>query len=522
MKRSYKNLFVLAIASAFISSCTKTIEEPMEQLPISIGVNEKGSTKALLNATSFKTGGNRIQVYDIYTNSEEEVSVYIDAFAGPDVASQSSLHRPGQTWPFEDKTTGAPKSYNWTPDGTHKFFGWLVKDANFDNPTTTALNESMTSEKFFEYNENEAFDAATEILTIPTKAMTVETPQFDFLYSDVHVRNLSQKPDFTTPVTLNFSHLFTAFSIGAWNTSNSKIKITKFELQNLKNVNSATINWAGEVEEPVVTYGTLSSSTSGSTPTLFRELETAAYTLAENDRIQNIFKGSDNQEYLLMWPQASTDVHSTAEITENEDGTTTYPSSYLMYIVYEETDDDGKTSTLSKRLNFPDLAWEAGQKYHFDVVFADKMVEMIAKVNKWEHDVQQIDWTNSAVALKDNHLLTWDGTTAEVNHQTKQIFIVNGQPVRGSFTLDTPQGGTWLVSLEGDVDAFEVTPNNGGIDGSTATILIKPLVGDPKRDYKVTLSFAVRRSDGRVISANDPIQGIGENMIKYTIILPSN
>lgn len=492
----------------------------MEQLPISIGVSEKSSTKALLNATTFKTGGNRIQVYDIYTNSNKEVSVYIDAFAGPDVASQSSLHRPGQTWPFEDKNTKTPVSYNWTPDGTHKFFGWLAKDANFGSTP-------MTPQTFFG-EQRFVWNPSSYTLSISSTPMTPTTTQFDFLYSDVHVRNLSQKPDFTTPVTLNFSHLFTAFSIGAWNTSNSTVKITRFELQNLKNVNSATINWAGEVEEPVVTYGTLSSSTSGSTPTLFRELETAAYTLEENDRILNIFKGPQQNEedevyeYLLMWPQASSDVHSTAEITESEDGTTNYPTSYLMYIEYEVTDDQGQKSEFKKRLNFPDLAWEAGKKYHFDVVFADKMVELTAKVNKWEHDVQQIDWTNSAVALKDNHQLEWDETTAEVNHQAKQIFIVNGQPVRGSFTLDTPQGGTWLVSLEGDVDAFEVTPNNGGIDGSTATILIKPLVGDPKRDYKVTLSFAVRRSDGRVISANDPIQGIGENMIKYTIILPSN
>ena len=517
MRRYYKKIFLLAIASACITSCTKTIEEPLEQLPISIGVSEKGSTKALLNATTFKTDGNRIQVYDIYTNSENEVSVYINAFAGPDVSSQSSLHRPGQTWPFEDKETGAPKSYNWTPDGIHKFFGWLAKDANFG--TTPMTPETFFGSGKFVWNPTE-YELSISALT-----MTPTTPQFDFLYSDVHVRNLNQKPDFTTPVALNFSHLFTAFSIGAWNTSNSTVKITKFELQQLKNINSATINWAGEVEEPVVTYGTLSSSTSGSSP--FRQLETAAYTLGENARILNIFKGPQQNEdevyeYLLMWPQASSDVHSTAEITENEDGTTTYPPSYLMYIEYEVTDDKGVTSTLSKRLNFPDLPWEAGKKYHFDVVFADKIVELIAKVNKWEHEPQQVDWTNSSVTLKDNHLLTWDENSAEVHHDTKQIFIVNGQPVKGSFTLDAPQGGTWIVSLEGDVDAFSVTPNNGEIDGSTATILIKPLVGEPKRDYKVTLSFAVRRTDGRVIAANDPIQKIGDNIVKYTIILPSN
>ena len=74
----------------------------------------------------------------------------------------------------------------------------------------------------------------------------------------------------------------------------------------------------------------------------------------------------------------------------------------------------------------------------------------------------------------------------------------------------------WMISLTGDVNAFEVTPDNGEIDGITAHISVKPLISDPKRDYKVKLKFAVRRADGRVITADEVQPTV------YTIVLPQN
>ena len=150
------------------------------------------------------------------------------------------------------------------------------------------------------------------------------------------------------------------------------------------------------------------------------------------------------------------------------------------------------------------------------------MVDLIASVVPWEQETQTIDFKDSSVGIKNNHYLDWDETTADVHTSTKQIFIKEGQPVKGSFTLDTPKGGTWLVSLEGDVEAFSISPDNGEIDGNTATIIVKPLIAEPKRDYKVTLKFVVRKSDGRIIAADEVIQREGGVLTKYAIILPSN
>ncbi len=98
------------------------------------------------------------------------------------------------------------------------------------------------------------------------------------------------------------------------------------------------------------------------------------------------------------------------------------------------------------------------------------------------------------------------------------VSIVNAQPAQAQFSLQTPLGGSWIVSLVGDVNAFEVTPSTGVISGQTETIYVKPLVASPTRDYKVQLKFNVRRSDGRMIAADNIIQGNGI----YTVVLPRN
>ena len=74
------------------------------------------------------------------------------------------------------------------------------------------------------------------------------------------------------------------------------------------------------------------------------------------------------------------------------------------------------------------------------------------------------------------------------------------------------------MSLVGDVNAFEVTPPSGIIDSQTANIYVKPLISEASRDYKVQLKFTVRRSDGRMIAADDIVQTGGI----YTIVLPRN
>lgn len=504
----FRHILIASAAFMAAAACTKTVYDGQQDQPMPIRISAAdGLTKALLDNGTFGTTGNRIQVYDIYTSSDNVVSTYIDAYAGPDVSSASSQHVQGKTWPFEDKSTLLPVSYDWTPDGVHRFFGWLAKDAGFGATP-------MTPEAFF----GAGFQVNGNVLSIPETALTPTSAQFDFLYSDMHVRNLNNDPDFMSAVPQNFSHLFTAFSIGALNTSHQPVNLKSFTLDPVRNTNSATITWAadetaGGQYPATVTYGEGSVGT--------EPLMTLAdtYTIVTDQKVGNIFTGG-SQMFHLIWPQSSEDVHSTGAITVNPDTEESiYPSDYKMSVTYTVTTDEGESEEITKRLNFPDLAWEAGKKYHFDVVFSDKMVELKAVVNPWNYEYSDVDFSDAMVSVKENHYLVWDGTTADLNTTDRYAIIRNGQPVKGTFTIDTPQGGTWLVSLTGDIDAFEVSPASGIIDGTSATIIVKPLVGDPQRDYTVNVKFAVRRPDGRVIAADDVVQPAGT---KYTIVLPSN
>ena len=486
------NILTLLAVLAAAAGCAKDPEVNTVDGPIALKVTEAPATKALLDNGSFNARGNRIQVYD-FVDDGTTTTMHIDAYAGPDVDSNSPMHEYGTTWPFEDKITSLPTIYQWIP-GTHKFFGWLAKDANF------GLTTPMTPEAFF--GDGFAFNEGTQTLTIPAKTIDHTTPQFDFLYSNVVMTGPQNEP-----VDMSFGHLFTAVSIGVENSTSSFIKIEEFRIEGIPSERGASVNFSGTAT--AVSY---SNWTDGKTIT--RGLSTNPYEVSPKNLRSNIFNGSTTQEFMMLWPVEAQHLHSTGKITTGEDGTVTYPQDYKMYIKYTP---DGK-DTYEKRINFPNISWEAGNKYHLTIVFADKMVELKTEVKPWEYEEQEIDYTNEIPSISSGGALAWSETASAVDHEKKMVSIVNAQSAEAMFTLQTPIGGSWIVSLVGDVNAFEVSPATGIIDNNTATVYVKPLIASPTRDYKVQLKFTIRRSDGRMIAADNIIQTSGV----YTVVLPRN
>ena len=459
--------------------------------PIMLSASEAG-TKALLNKGSFNKTGNRIKVYDFVTDGDKTTK-HIDSYAGPDVVSNSPLHVQGYTWPFTDEIDGTQADVKqWIP-GTHKFFGWLAKDATLNN---------TTPESFF--GEGFGFSETNMTLSIPAKEMTNTTPQFDFLYSNV----VTTRPQ-NDPVQLTFNHLFTAVSIGVENSTSSFVLIEEFKIEGIPNKRGASINFSNT--ESKVEYSAWAEGSS-LTRCLDNDIE-KPYGVSPKNLRSNIFDGSTTQQFMLLWPVEVEHLHSTAKITTSDEGVVTYPQDWKMYIKYTA---DGKT--YEKRINFPKISWEAGKKYHLTIVFADKMVELKTEVKPWEYEEQAIDYTNDGVTISSGGAIAWDKTVSSVDDAKKMVSIVNAQPAKAQFSLQTPIGGSWIVSLTGDVNAFEVSPSTGIIDNQTATIYVKPLISSPTRDYKVKLKFSVRRSDGRMIAADNIIQANGI----YTVVLPRN
>lgn len=484
MKGYYRHILIVSAVILAAAACTKHPahnERETDEITFQVSVPV---TKAMFSDKYFQKEGNRIKIYDFNPGGK-----YFDDLIGPDV--QGNTYGYAGVWPFEH----APHA--WTVD-EHKFFGWLANDANFKG--------GMTPESFFGTGFN--FDEYTKVLTIPAKAMGVDTPQFDFLYSNIETRDMVNAADYSA-VNLNFSHLFTAISFGAQNRYNTDVTIHEFRVERILNTRSAEIAYDVDGKQPVVTYADGNSFLTISTDKEF--------VLQSKGSVSNIFNGDDNQKFIMLWPLGSSHIHS--EVEPDEDGQMV--ADYRMYIRYSS----GSVQNAERRINFPDMNWEAGRMYHFDIVFADKIVKLDFNVNPWDYVQQQIDFSEGTIYA--NQQLVWDPTSyVSTDDDKKAFFYPDQRPIKGSFILGTPVGGTWMVSLVGDIDAFEIIPDNGIIDGKEAKFVVRSKVDDPKREYQAKLKFAVRRSDGTVVSADVVLMDIDKDGDitddQYTIILSRN
>lgn len=298
MKTDMKHINTLAAAvflAAALSSCAKMRVETEDVspagTPIRMAVSSEGTqTKALFDAASFSAKGNVLQIWDVYFNSVVAPQAYIE---GANVVSTGT----GAVWPF--KEGDAVKHYYWTKTGTHRFYGVLVKDNSGSAPLTPTTGWG--------------FDAAHKIYSVPTTTLTLTSPQFDFVYSNVIERNLD-KGDPTTAVPLKFNHLFSAFGFTFENDSPSSFNIKSATLK-VNDQAAATIKYsdvwdkgfapdpAADNWNPEVTYtGLTMSSTAGISGKTGEIQPATCYDmfhggLLDKDNMANYDK------YTLIWPQ---------------------------------------------------------------------------------------------------------------------------------------------------------------------------------------------------------------------------
>ena len=481
MKSYYRQILAATAVLLMTAACTKhPAHNERETDEITFQVSAP-VTKAMFSEDKyFQKEGNRIKIYDFNPSGK-----YFDDLIGPDV--QGNTYGYAGVWPFEN----APHA--WTVD-EHKFFGWLANDANFEG--------GMTPESFF--GTGFKFDEGTKILTIPAKSMGVSTPQFDFLYSNIESRDMVNNPDYSA-VNLEFQHLFTAVSFGAKNKYKSDVVIHEFRIERIPNQSSATIDYSTDSNTPTVTYDEYSGNL---TWALDKEI-----TVKAQSSVIDIFNGSSQQNKILLWPLTSDQIYSDEKPeTEGEQ-----VDDYRMYIKYTS----GTVENAERRINFPKIDLDPGKTYHFDISFAEKIVDLEFVVKEWDYIDHIIDFEEGTISASKK--LTWDSATYIPGENNIAFFYPDHRPIKGSFVLGTPKGGTWMASLIGDVDAFEIVPDNGIIDGKEVKFEVRTLIDDPKREYTVKVRFAVRRSDGTVISIDDALIDIDEDGDieddQFTIIL---
>lgn len=321
MKTDMKHINSLAAAvflAAALSSCAKMRVETEDVrpagTPIRMAVSSEGAqTKALFDAASFSAEGNVLQIWDVYFNSVVAPQAYIE---GTNVVSTGT----GAVWPF--KEGDAVKHYYWTKTGTHRFYGVLVKDNSGSAPLTPTTGWG--------------FDAAHKVYSVPTTTLTLTSPQFDFVYSNVIERNLDNGAP-TTAVPLKFNHLFSAFGFTFENDSPSSFNIKSATLK-VNDQAAATIDYSNVWDKgfapadadnwnPAVTYSGLTmSSTAGISGKTVAIQPATCY-----DMFQGVLIDKDNManydKYTLIWPQDLTG--KTLEI--NYDMTVTRPYTKYVY-----------------------------------------------------------------------------------------------------------------------------------------------------------------------------------------------
>lgn len=296
MKTDMKHINSLAAAvflAAALSSCAKMRVETEDVrpagTPIRMAVSSEGTrTKALFDADSFSAKGNVLQIWDVYFNSVVATpQAYIE---GANVVSTGT----GAVWPFKegDAVLSPDKHYYWTKTGTHRFYGVLVKD------NSAGLTPAS----------DWGFDG--HVYKVPTTALTLKSPQFDFVYSNVIERNLDNG-DPTTAVPLKFNHLFSAFGFTFKNDSPSSFNIKSVSLK-VDNKAAATIDYSNVWEKnfapadaenwnPAVTYSGLSMSPDAGISGKTREIQAGTcYDMFQGGELTDM---SNYDKYTLIWPQ---------------------------------------------------------------------------------------------------------------------------------------------------------------------------------------------------------------------------
>lgn len=311
------SLAAAVFLAAALSSCAKMRVETEDVrpagTPIRMAVSSEGTqTKALFDAKSFAAEGNVLQIWDVYFNSVVAPQAYIE---GANVVSTGT----DAVWPF--KEGDAVKHYYWTKTGTHRFYGVLVKDNSGSAPLTPTTGWG--------------FDAAHKVYSVPTTTLTLTSPQFDFVYSNVIERNLDNGAP-TTAVPLKFNHLFSAFGFTFKNDSPSSFNIKSATLK-VDNEAAATIDYSNVWDKnfapadaanwnPQVTYTGLAMSPVAGISGKTGEIQAGTcYDMFQGDELTDM---SNYDKYTLIWPQDLTG--KTLEI--NYDMTVTKPVTKYEYV----------------------------------------------------------------------------------------------------------------------------------------------------------------------------------------------
>ena len=478
MRKTATYLLWAAGLLAMAVSCRRTSPEVL--VGDSIRIDASLGTKAILNSSAdLNTDGSQVHAYDIVTGFTGELGgvtynnqdlVYID----------DNLTYGNGAWDF----AGAP--YPWTRSGVHNIFGWLTYDAKSNMYSSSEVNPS--------------YNTSSHVLTIPSKTFTVNSNQFDFVYSrNMEVRDAAARNYDEVPLYL--AHLFSAFALTVENRSNEPVVFKSISMPNLPVMNgSATIDYSPDGRDaPAVTY---TAPVTGATKFFTNPIPNGGITLSSksdlNNNKINAFTGarflpSTAYDYRLLWPLGSDVLSPTT--TPNPT-----PADSLIRISYSFTvHPEGQPDYVVERndigVKIPsDVEFAPGKKTYINITLNDKIVDLTFVVQEWDVREYPLEFSSGSVTVTSSFAFV-DGTYAEKVGDDYYIDI--SQPLVGKFSITNPVGARIQVAPEGDAQYFNVSLNHDIVDPKVdmgeilVSITPNTAFGTPTTAKRLKLGFYV-------------------------------
>jgi len=414
MRNKTKYVLLFGFILAF-SSCQEKEPAPENETLASEIFLTAGTpaTKGFIeDQTAFENSATIIKVYDFVTDGTAE-GKYIDDSIHGDIAEDG-------TWAYSAQDT----HYHWTKKGTHKFFGWLTTD-----PDGTAFASAPT------------WTESSKTLSIASLTMTKNTPQFDFLYSDIVTRD-SADPTQHGPIKLEMKHLFSALAVNLENIGEDVINVQSVSVAGVNNTKSAVVQFKTADGTTSVNYSAVSSG----------NFLTATITnprLEQNNKI-NLYTGRTWTENtpILMWPQDATEI-------ENAEITVTYTMDG-----YEDPENPGQLKVVTKtvKLNESSLfrtgGMEAGKKYIITLQFKGTTIDLNLVVMPWDYNTYDLDYSASTIQAwsgTDNDGVLWLYTVGadgipHAGDRNRLITMESGEFIKGTFRILSPRSGEWQIT----------------------------------------------------------------------------
>lgn len=514
----------LLLAAGLFWACEKTPAPDPAYADTEIVLDAKAvanGTKGFLDSGSLTVDGTSFQMYDYLSGYNGTISGHTNGEQFQYFSNTLTYKSDAPSWKWLFGNVSAPTSYRWTRTGTHKFFGWLLADGN----NLSSLNTSGR----FTYSTT-ITEPGVHTASVGA-ALTVDSPQYDFLYSDIVPVNVIAD-GIPAKVEVPMEHLFAALGVSIRNNSNMDVTVYGVRFINFPNSKTATVEYgdlSGNVTvgggNPAVSGVFLPNKLTTSKTLYNKEHATEAGKIYDAITWTEIASG-ESPDYRLVWPIPGSALAATIQDYDT-DGNPIYSSSTPLIEV------DCKMGTLARRqlrIPFRSQAFEAGKKTHIMLQFMDKNVSLSYKVLPWDFEQYPMEYEDDAISstqLKFTLNTYTDGGTERINNINHQIIRLTASSTAGSyiacgtFKIFTPVNGTLSVGLGGNADDFMVSLQSGDTttggtesitinpnrDGGLITLTIRPN-GSPRSGSRCFLHFGVR-NNGRDSDADSEINRDG-------------